>query len=99
MSDRAQVKSDLTMGKFLPVSSSSFLSIWQGPGHGWLVGLRVIWSQPPLVVLFVMYAAMYAGEGVFGVMLIIFVRQVLNSDAVIYGSLLSIQTIGRKSLA
>ena len=41
-----------------------------------------------------MFAAMNLGEGVFGVMLVIFVRQVLNSGAVVYGSLLSFQRIG-----
>lgn len=74
--------------------SSSILTAWKRTGREWLEGLWLIRSQPPLIVLFVMFAAMNLGEGVFGVMLVVFVRQVLNAGAVIYGSLLSVQTIG-----
>ncbi len=92
--EQTQVRSDLAADERALEKSSSLLAAWERLGREWLEGLRLISRQPPLVVLFVMFAAMNLGEGVFGVMLVIFVRQVLNSGAVVYGSLLSVQTIG-----
>lgn len=92
--EQTRVRSDLAVDELSPEKSSSILAAWERLGHEWLEGLRLICGQPPLVVLFVMFAAMNLGEGVFSVMLVIFVRQVLNSGAVVYGALLSIQTIG-----
>lgn len=60
----------------------------------WLEGLRPIFRQRVLLVLFIMIAAQSLGEGVFSVLLIVFVRKVLAGSAVDYGSLLSIQAVG-----
>lgn len=94
MPEQTQTRSDLIVDELALEKSTSILAAWERLGREWLEGLRLICGQPPLVVLFVMFAAMSLGEGVFGVMLIIFVKQVLNSGAVVYGSLLSVQTIG-----
>jgi MFS family permease len=91
---QTRVRSKGEGDELLAEKSSSLLIARERPARAWLEGLRVICAQPPLVVLFVMFAAMNLGEGVFGVMLIIFVRQVLNSGAIVYGWLLSVQTIG-----
>lgn len=89
-----QNRPEQAMDERVPAPSSPILTAWKRTGREWLEGLWLIRSQPPLIVLFVMFAAMNLGEGVFGVMLVVFVRQVLNAGAVIYGSLLSVQTIG-----
>lgn len=94
MPEHTRVSSELAGGRFLAEKRPSLHTPREKPGRAWLEGLEVIRSQPPLVVLFIMFATMNLGEGVFGVMLVIFVKQVLHSGAVVYGLLLSIQTIG-----
>src|SRR5262249_41477706 len=47
-----------------------------------------------LVVLFLIWMVTRLGEGIFSVLLVVFVKQVLNSGAVVYGSLLSVQAVG-----
>jgi MFS family permease len=63
-------------------------------GREWLEGMQLILSQYLLVVLFIVIAIKSLGEGVFGVLLIVFVRLVLHSGAAVYGSLMSFQAIG-----
>jgi MFS family permease len=80
----------------LPVQPAppSLLDAWQRLGGEWLEGMHLIFRQPPLVVLFVIWMVTSFGEGIFGVLLVVFVKQVLNSGAVVYGLLLSVQAIG-----
>lgn len=77
MPTQTQVKSEPTP-TLVPEQASSLLATWKQLGREWLQGLQLISSQPPLLVLFVMFAVMNLGEGVFGVLLILFVKQVLN---------------------
>ena len=72
----------------------SRLPNWRALGAEWLDGIHVILRQPPLLVLFVMMAAQYLGEGVFGIMLVLFVKLVLNGGSAVYGLLLAVQAIG-----
>jgi MFS family permease len=72
----------------------SLLAAWRQLGHEWLEGMQLIYRQPLLVVLFVMVMAQSLGEGVFGVMLVVFVRRILNSGSIVYGTLLSVQAVG-----
>ena len=72
----------------------SALPNWRKLGAEWLEGMQLISRQAPLLVLFVMLAAQSIGEGVFGVMLVIFVKLVLNGGAVVFGTLLGVQAIG-----
>jgi MFS family permease len=81
-------------GTAAPVSSRSLAEIWRKLGAEWLDGMRLLFSQSPLILLFVVMMITSIGEGVFGVMLVIFVRQVLDASSVVYGSLLSVQAIG-----
>jgi MFS family permease len=63
-------------------------------GREWLEGMQLILGQYLLVVLFIIIAVQSLGEGVFGVLLIVFVKLVLHSGAAVYGSLMSFQAIG-----
>ena len=74
--------------------TSSVLAAWHKLGTEWLEGLHLVVRRPPLLVLFSMLAMQSIGEGVFGIMLVIFVKQVLNSGPVVYGTLLGIQAVG-----
>ncbi len=76
-------------------SASSFpLNAWKRLSSEWLEGMQLIFRQPPLIILFCIWMVTSLGEGIFGVLLVVFVKQVLNSGAVVYGSLLSVQAIG-----
>ena len=60
----------------------------------WLEGMRLVYRQRTVFILFVMIAMQGVGEGVFGVLLIVFVKNVLHGGAVAFGSLLSVQAVG-----
>ncbi|HKV58642.1 MAG TPA: MFS transporter [Ktedonobacteraceae bacterium] len=60
----------------------------------WLEGLQLIRQQRALTMLLVMFALQSLGEGVFGVLLVVFVKQVLHGGSVDYGLILSIQAVG-----
>ncbi|GHO80143.1 MFS transporter [Ktedonobacter sp. SOSP1-85] len=74
--------------------TASRLPNWRTLGVEWLDGIQLILRQPPLLVLFVMLAAQSLGEGVFSIMLVIFVKLVLNGGSAVYGILLAVQAIG-----
>lgn len=63
-------------------------------GREWLEGIQLIYRQRALLILFIMIAIQGLGEGVFTVLLVVFVRKVLGGGAVAYGSLLSVQAVG-----
>ena len=60
----------------------------------WLEGLHLIRQQRALTMLLIMFALQSLGEGVFGVLLVVFVKQVLHGGSVDYGLILSIQAVG-----
>ncbi|HEY6542776.1 MAG TPA: MFS transporter [Ktedonobacteraceae bacterium] len=60
----------------------------------WLEGLQLIARQRALTILLIMFALQSLGEGVFGVLLVVFVKQVLHGGSVDYGLILSIQAVG-----
>ncbi|GCE29957.1 MFS transporter [Dictyobacter alpinus] len=60
----------------------------------WLEGLSLIRTRPILLMLLSALCLTGLGEGIFGVLLIVFVQRVLHGDAVVYGALLSIQMVG-----
>lgn len=59
-----------------------------------LEGLQLIFRQRALAILLIMFALQSLGEGVFGVLLVVFVKQVLHGGSVDYGLILSIQAVG-----
>jgi len=60
----------------------------------WLEGLQLILRLRPLTILCLMGAVQSIGEGVFGVLLVVFVEKVLGYGAAVYGSLGSMQAVG-----
>ena len=60
----------------------------------WLEGLQLIARQRALIILLIMFMLQSLGEGVFGVLLVVFVKQVLHGGSVDYGLILSIQAVG-----
>ena len=60
----------------------------------WLEGLQLIVRQRALTILLIMFMLQSLGEGVFGVLLVVFVKRVLHGGSVDYGLILSIQAVG-----
>jgi MFS family permease len=85
---------ELTTEQPATEKAPSALAAWQKLGIEWLEGVLLVSRQAPLIVLFVMLAVQSIGEGVFGVMLVIFVKLVLHGGAAVYGALLGVQAIG-----
>ena len=72
----------------------TFLSAWLRVGREWLDGMHLVARQRALLVLFTFQAVTGVGEGIFGIMMVIFVNRVLHSSSVVYGMLASIQMVG-----
>ncbi|HZR40693.1 MAG TPA: MFS transporter [Ktedonobacteraceae bacterium] len=60
----------------------------------WLEGMRLILHVRALTILFIMLALQFFGEGVFSVLLVVFVEKTLGYGAVVYGALNSMQAVG-----
>ncbi len=60
----------------------------------WLDGLQLIVRQRTLLFLLVVFMLQSLGEGVFAVLLVVFVKQILHGSSIEYGLILSIQAIG-----
>jgi MFS family permease len=60
----------------------------------WLEGLQLISCERTLTILFIAFILTGFGEGIFSVLLVVFVKQVLLGGAVVYGSLLAVQAVG-----
>ncbi len=60
----------------------------------WLEGLQLIAHERTLTILLIAFILTGFGEGIFSVLLVVFVKQVLQGGAVVYGSLLAVQAVG-----
>ena len=60
----------------------------------WMEGLQLILHERTLTILLIAFILTGFGEGIFSVLLVVFVKQVLSGGAIIYGSLLAAQAIG-----
>ena len=60
----------------------------------WLEGLQLIFHERTLTILLIAFILTGFGEGIFSVLLVVFVKQVLGGGAVVYGSLLAVQAVG-----
>src|SRR2546423_701666 len=60
----------------------------------WLEGLQLISGERTLTILLIAFILTGFGEGIFSVLLVVFVKQVLGGSAVVYGSLLAVQAVG-----
>jgi MFS family permease len=67
---------------------------WRALWQEWLDGLDVVRRERVLFVFFLVVSITSLGEGVFGILLIVFVRRVLNGGALQLGWLMSGQAIG-----
>lgn len=90
----AQTQTEIAGDQRASKQAPSVVATWKKLGIEWLEGIQLVSRQAPLIVLFVMLAAQSIGEGVFGIMLVIFVRQVLHAGSVVFGTLLAVQALG-----
>lgn len=67
---------------------------WRALWQEWLDGLGVVRRERVLLVFFLVVSITSLGEGVFGILLIVFVRRVLHGGALQLGWLMSGQAIG-----
>ena len=70
--------------------AAPWLTVWRE----WLAGLRLIRRERALATLIGVTAITAFGEGIFGVMIIVFVDQVLRGGALELGWLMSAQAVG-----
>ncbi|GCE27618.1 MFS transporter [Dictyobacter alpinus] len=67
---------------------------WKSLFQEWREGIQLIFQQRALKVIVLVIALQSIGEGVFGVLIVVFVEHVLGYGASVYGFLSSIQAIG-----
>ncbi len=73
---------------------SNAVGAWVGVWREWLAGLRLVRYERPIMVVFVILAITSLGEGIMGVLFVVFVNQVLGGGALEIGWLMSAQAIG-----
>jgi MFS family permease len=73
-----------------PGAVGAWVAVWRE----WLAGLRLVWHERPILVIFVILAITSLGEGIMGVLFVVFVNQVLGGGALEIGWLMSAQAIG-----
>jgi MFS family permease len=66
------------------------LGVWRELG----AGLRLVFSTRIVAVVFLLFAAMGVGEGIFGTLLLVWVRRILGGGALELGWLMSGQAVG-----
>lgn len=74
--------------------TSTITTHWKSLFQEWREGILLIFQQRSLKVIFFVIALQSIGEGVFGVLIVVFVEHVLGYGASVYGFLSSIQAIG-----
>jgi len=75
-------------------ATSGAARAWVAVWREWLAGLRLVRSEQPVLVVFVMLAITSLGEGIMGVLFVVFVNRVLGGGALEIGWLMSAQAIG-----
>lgn len=73
------------------------LSLAQAFSHtlaDWLSGLRVIWHERTLALIFVIFSVMSIGEGIMGTLFVVFITVNAHGDARAYGGMMSAQAVG-----
>jgi len=69
-------------------------SAWRRLWREWTAGIGLVLRSKPLLVVFALIAISSLGEGVFGVLYVLFVNRVLGGGAAEIGLLMSAQAIG-----
>lgn len=67
---------------------------WARVWHEWLAGMRLIGGNRTLKIIFGLLAITSLGEGVFGVLFVVFVNRILGGGAAEIGYLMSAQAVG-----
>jgi predicted MFS family arabinose efflux permease len=67
---------------------------WAAVPREWLAGLQLIVRERVVVILFALIAITSLGEGVFGVLFVVFVNRILGGGAQEVGWLMSAQAVG-----
>ncbi|HET9223249.1 MAG TPA: MFS transporter, partial [Roseiflexaceae bacterium] len=75
-------------------ATSHAVGAWVGVWREWLAGLHLVRRERPIMVVFIMLAIAALGEGIMGVLFVVFVNQVLRGGALEIGWLMSAQAIG-----
>jgi MFS family permease len=68
--------------------------LWLGVWREWVAGLRLIWRERVIATLMGMTAISAVGEGIMGVLFIVFVNRILHGGALEIGWLMSAQAVG-----
>lgn len=68
--------------------------LWLGVWREWVDGLRLIWRERLVATLMGITAITAVGEGIMGVLFIVFVNRVLHGGALEIGWLMSAQAVG-----
>jgi MFS family permease len=75
-------------------ATSNTVGAWVAVWREWLAGLRLVRHERPIMVVFMMLAIAALGEGIMGVLFVVFVNRVLRGGALEIGWLMSAQAIG-----
>ncbi|HEY3231775.1 MAG TPA: MFS transporter [Roseiflexaceae bacterium] len=78
----------------MPRSPGAPATAWVAIWREWLAGLRLVRSERPVLIVFAMLAITALGEGVMGVLFVVFVNKVLGGGALEIGWLMSAQAVG-----
>jgi Na+/melibiose symporter-like transporter len=73
-----------------PDAVGAWVAVWRE----WLAGLRLVRRERPILIVFVMLAITSLGEGIMGVLFVVFVKRVLGGGALELGWLMSAQAVG-----
>lgn len=68
--------------------------VHSGLWRAWLDGLRVVREQPMIAALFAVQGTAMLGQGIFNVLWVVFVREVLGGDALAFGYMATAQGVG-----
>src|SRR5262245_872585 len=74
--------------------ASDAVGAWVAVWREWLAGLRLVRHERPILVIFVMLAITSLGEGIMGVLFVVFVKRLLGGGALELGWFMSAQAIG-----
>ena len=73
-----------------PEAATAWARVWRE----WLAGLRLVKQEQVLAVIFLMIAITQVGEGIMGVLFVVFVNRILGGGALEIGWLMSAQAVG-----
>jgi len=68
--------------------------LWVTLGSEWREGLRLVWHDHRLTIIFLLMGSFMAGQGIVNVLLVLFVKNILHGGALEYGLLPTAQALG-----